>query len=213
MSKRSPRSEFLRLIKRYRADQVFNPWTDRNASDDSAGNGPHERCRRLEAHLSIEPGYLLIGEASGYQGCRISGIPFTSERLIIEGVVPRLPHEGARLSTRKRPWSEPSATIVWGTLRALGIAERTILWNAFPWHPHGSAEPHSNRTPSPAECMQGLAALEALLRLFPSAQVLAVGRHAERALLQIERPAPALRHPAMGGASAFRAGLKAALRR
>jgi uracil-DNA glycosylase len=58
-----------------------------------------------------------------------------------------------------------------------------------------------------------LPVLEALLRLFPSAQVLAVGRHAERALLQIERPAPALRHPAMGGASAFRAGLKAALAR
>ena len=45
--------------------------------------------------MSIQPGYLLIGEASGYQGCRISGIPFTSERLIMEGVVPRLPHEGA----------------------------------------------------------------------------------------------------------------------
>jgi hypothetical protein len=58
-----------------------------------------------------------------------------------------------------------------------------------------------------------LAALEALLRLFPGAQVLAVGRHAEPELLQIERPAPALRHPAMGGASAFRQGLKAALRR
>ena len=213
MSKPSPRSEFFRLIKHYRADQVFNPWTDRNASDDSAGNGPHERCRRLEAHLSIQPGYLLIGEASGYQGCRISGIPFTSERLIMEGVVPRLPHEGARLSTRDKPWSEPSATIVWGTLRALGIAERTILWNAFPWHPHASAKPHSNRTPSPAECTQGLPVLEALLSLFPLVQVLAVGRHAERALLQIERAAPALRHPAMGGASAFRQGLKAALKR
>ena len=56
---------------------------------------------------------------------------------------------GARLSTRARPWSEPSATTVWGTLRELGVAEVTLLWNAFPWHPHKPGNLQSNRTPSP----------------------------------------------------------------
>ena len=32
----------------------------------------------------------------------------------------------ARLSLRHIPWSEPSATTVWGTLHALGIAETTV---------------------------------------------------------------------------------------
>ncbi len=206
-------SEFFRLLKRHRADNVFNPWSDRNATDDLPGNGPQARCRRLQAHLSIQPARLLIGEASGYQGCRVTGIPFTSERLIGQGAIPRLADERARLSTRRIPWSEPSATIVWSTLQDLGIAESTVLWNAFPWHPHIAGAAHSNRTPSVTECAQGLPVLQALLAAFPGARIFAVGRQAERALAAIGREAHGLRHPAMGGASKFRHALKDAITR
>jgi len=96
-------------------------------------------------------------------------------------------------------------------LQALGIAESTVLWNAFPWHPHGAGESHSNRTPTPTECAQGLPVLQALLAAFPGARIFAVGRHAERALVAIGRQAHPLRHPAMGGASRFRQALKDAL--
>jgi len=211
MSTANPRSGFFRLLKQHRADNVFNPWTERNARDDDAGNGPQARCRRLAAHLGIEPARLLIGEASGYQGCRVTGIPFTSERLINEGMIPRIDVGPARLSLRHIPWSEPSATIVWSTLQELGIAESTVLWNAFPWHPHVAGEAHSNRTPTRIECAQGLPVLQALLSAFPRARLFAVGRQAERALLAIGRQALALRHPAMGGATAFRRALALAL--
>jgi uracil-DNA glycosylase len=211
MSTNGLRTEFFRLLKQHGADNVFNPWTDRNARDDACGNGPQARCQRLAAHLGIEPARLLIGEASGYQGCRITGIPFTSERLVNEGLIPRLGAEPARLSTRRIPWSEPSATIVWSTLHELGIAGSTVLWNAFPWHPFVAGESHSNRTPTRIECAQGLPVLQALLSAFPQARVFAVGRQAERALLAIGRQAQALRHPAMGGATQFRQTLKQAL--
>jgi uracil-DNA glycosylase len=211
MSTARPHSEFFHLLKKYRADNVFNPWSDRNPQDDVCSNGPQARCRRLQAHLSIRPARLLIGEASGYQGARITGIPFTSERLVNEGVIPRLGTDRQRLSTRAIPWSEPSATIVWSTLRALGIADNTILWNAFPWHPHGAGAALSNRTPSRAECAHGLPVLQALLAEFPGASIFAVGRQAERALLAIGRQAHPLRHPAMGGASRFRQALQVAV--
>jgi hypothetical protein len=211
MSPRRPQADFFRLLKSHRADHVFNPWGDRSACDDLAGNGPEARCRRLAAHLSIQPSHLLIGEASGYQGCRITGIPFTSERLIAEGAIPRLQAHRRRLSTRHIPWSEPSATTVWSTLAALGIADSTILWNAFPWHPHSAGELLSNRTPTSAERAQGLPVLLALLNLYPGARVFAVGRQAEGALLQIGRQASPLRHPSMGGASRFRRALRSAL--
>jgi uracil-DNA glycosylase len=211
MSNLSLRNDFFGLLTQHRADQVFNPWVDRNAHDDLATNGPEARCLRLQAHLSIQPTHLLIGEASGYQGCRVTGIPFTSERLIAAGAIPRLGAYRQRLSTRHIPWSEPSATIVWSTLEALGIADTTVLWNAFPWHPHRAGHAHSNRTPTPAERTQGLPVLKALLRVFPRARVFAVGRQAEGTLRDMDRPAIALRHPAMGGATLFRRALKAAL--
>jgi uracil-DNA glycosylase len=158
--------------------------------------------------MAIPARYILIGEAAGYQGCKVSGIPFTSERLILADEIPRVRSDGQRLTSRPRPWSEPSATIVWSTLRALGIADHTILWNAFPWHPHKPGNLHSNRTPTSAERELGLPVLEELLRLHPEATVFAVGRNAEWALQFMSRPAIALRHPSMGGATKFREGLR-----
>jgi uracil-DNA glycosylase len=81
-----------------------------------------------------------------------------------------------------QPWSEPSATTVWNTLLALGIAADTALWNAFPWHPHRPGQLQSNRTPTGAERARGLVVLDALLSAFPGVPLYAVGRHAEAAL-------------------------------
>jgi|GEM_PF-4935446 hypothetical protein len=113
---------------------LFNPWQD-HCPHDANTNGPVEKRERLGRHLDCDPTLILVGEAPGYQGCRYSGIAFTSERLLIEGVIPRIPALPQRLSTRRLPFSEPSATIVWKTLFRLGIAERTILWNALQLHP------------------------------------------------------------------------------
>ncbi|HTW74075.1 MAG TPA: uracil-DNA glycosylase [Steroidobacteraceae bacterium] len=213
---------FVRLITVKCTPDVFNPWTDRDPLYDGRLNGPAARRARLCAHLSVSAAQILIGEASGYQGGHISGIPFTSERLLMSGMVPRVSCAGRRLSARHIPWSEPSATVVWSTLQALGIAATTILWNAFPWHPHRAGNLQSNRTPTRAERTQGLAALAALLRASPGARLFAVGRHAQLALQTIgcdsaspdgaSAGAVVLRHPSMGGASEFREGLRRALR-
>ena len=205
-------SEFFRLLANDTGGSVFNPWTQRDAGTDAAGNGPQARRARLAAHAGTGARRILVGEAAGYQGCHVTGIPFTSERLVIAGQIPRVASDGRRLSTRHIPWSEPSATTVWKTLQALRIASDTILWNAFPWHPHRPGEPQSNRTPTRSERQQGLAVLAALLSAFPDAQLYAVGRHAEAALQEAGRRALPLRHPSMGGATAFRLGLEAGLR-
>lgn len=199
---------FFKLLARTTGCDVFNPWTQRDPSTDATGNGPQARRARLIAHFDTRPARILIGEAAGYQGCHVSGIPFTSERLLLTGTIPRVVTDVARLSTRHIPWSEPSATTVWKTLRALGIERDTILWNAYPWHPHRRAVLHSNRTPTREERAQGLVVLDALLKVFPAVQLFAVGRHAEAALQQSGRRAIPLRHPSMGGATAFRRGLE-----
>ncbi len=190
---------------------LFNPWAD-SCPHDAAGNGPQARLQRLAMHLDCEPQFILAGEAPGYQGCRYSGIAFTSERLLCEGAIPRIPALPQRLSTRYLPFSEPSATIVWKTLYRLGIAERSILWNAMQLHPYRADKLWSNRTPTPQEIRLGAPAMHLLIEAFPHARVVAVGKKAEGLLNEMGvRVAGAVRHPANGGATEFSSGLQALL--
>ena len=125
---------------------------------------------------------LLVGEAAGYRGARVSGLPFTSERLL----------------TGRGP-AEATATIVHRVLAELGVEEDVLLWNAVPTHPHHAGEPASNRRPTPSEVQAGAPFLAELAR---GRRVVPVGRVAERAL-----GVRGIRHPSHGGAQAFREGL------
>jgi len=65
-------------------------------------------------------------------------------------------------------------------------------------------------SPTRDELQLGRDALEAVLDGFPKARVVAVGKVAERTLAALGRtPDATLRHPSMGGATEFRAGLTA----
>jgi hypothetical protein len=152
------------------------------------GRGAEVRRRRLASYLSRRrsAAVLLVGEAAGYRGARVSGIPFTSER---------------QLSGRGP--AEASATIVQRVLAELGLGEEVVLWNLVPTHPHRPAEPLSNRPPTRAE----IAAARSFVEELASGRVvIAVGRLAERHL-----DARYVRHPSHGGAQAFRNGLIEAL--
>ncbi len=198
----------IESLATYRAEGVFNPWQETCPLDLDA-SAPAARRQRLACHLDApEIRWLLIGEAAGYQGCRYSGLTFTSERLILEGEVPRIAAPDGRLTRRKRPFSEPSATIVWNSLRLHDLSDQVVLWNAFPWHPMKPGNPLSNRTPTEKELAEGRPLLEHLLALYPQASLVAVGRKAAGTLRSLGlSPDAELRHPAMGGASEFRAGL------
>jgi uracil-DNA glycosylase len=204
-------SRFFELLSTPTDQGVFNPWRDHDPGTDAVPDAAAARIGRLRAFFATQPRWLLLGEAAGYQGAHVSGIPFTSERLLLEGAIPRVRMDGRRLSTRARPWSEPSATTVWGTLHALDRASDTLLWNAYPWHPHKAGVLQSNRTPTPAERRAGLPVLQALLAALPGVRCFAVGRNAEASLAEVGVTATPLRHPSMGGATAFREGLRRAL--
>src|ERR1700675_429954 len=94
---------------------LFNPWRD-HCADCKPCNDPDAKLVRLAAHLDCVPKFILCGEAAGYLGCRHSGIAFTSERLLLEGMIPRISPINDRLTSRRLSYSEPSATIVWGAL-------------------------------------------------------------------------------------------------
>lgn len=192
----------------FSGENVFNPWRSCDPLDTAEHfKGPHERRQRLWRHFNCIPHYLLIGEAPGYQGCHFSGVAFTNEKLLLDGVIPRVSVDG-RITTRPRPWCEPSATIVWRTLYDLGIEQDVVMWNAFAWHPHKPGEPMSNRKPTNQELVAGRPVLEAVCDYFYNAKIIAVGRVAEQALQKLGiKTDGAVRHPSMGGATEFREGM------
>jgi uracil-DNA glycosylase len=134
----------------------------------------------LDARHSAE--LVLVGEAPGYRGARVSGIPFTSERQLT----------GAGLA-------EATATIVHRVLAALGVEDDVLLWNVVPTHPGTEA---SNRRPTRTE-IKG--ADPFLRKIVAGRRAIAVGRLAAAAL-----DAPYVRHPSHGGAAEFEQGLRLA---
>jgi hypothetical protein len=195
---------------------VVNPYHDADPDLDRPG-AARRRCANLEAYLERvgRPRVVLVGEALGFRGGRFSGIAFTSERQLVGEDGRRLPWASSPPfhPTSRNPalWLEPSGSIVWDALG--GAAAGVLLWNSFPWHPFGKAGPLSNRTPEPALWKANLHVLEALFAEIGAVRVLAVGRTAQAALGELGVEAPALRHPAHGGAVVFRTQMRAELGR
>lgn len=201
---------FIAAVAASRRKGLYNPWSQ-SCPTEIDTEGFKARQNRFRRHLQCpSPRMLLIGEAPGYQGCRYSGVPFASERLLLGGRIPRMPDlQGVRITSRRLPWSEPSSTIVWDALRDLGLAEDSVLFNAVPWHPEGERGPHSNRTPTRAERQDGLAYLEMFLGLFDNVAVTALGNTASETLETLGVRHTKVRHPANGGAVKFRRQLRA----
>jgi hypothetical protein len=241
---RNPVDNFLRLLKKSPSGAVFNPWWEVDEQNDNKRTAPGIRRKQLGAYLQQRLGkakVALIGEALGYRGGHFSGIPMTSERILLgeqKDVVAALSERrncyGDVSGGGQRPplqiifdikpcrtskpekcpdgFSEPTATIVWGTLLRLGLKpDQFVLWNAFPWH---SFDPHrgvlSNRTPNELERAAGLLVLKAFLNLFRCDEVVALGKIAAAQLEKLNVTARCVRHPASGGAKLFREQIKLA---
>ena len=161
------------------------------------------------------PPALLVMEAPGYRGCRLTGVPVTSRKILLTGL-PALDMFGEAAGYRdvedsgfERVYGEQSATIVWGTLADLGALP--LIWNTFPFHPHKARQPKSNRKPRLAEIALGAEFLRRILAMWDFEQVIAVGNVAHETLQYLRLDCRKLRHPAHGGKNDFVAGLSASL--
>jgi len=212
--------EFLRLLRKSPSGAVFNPWWQVDKQNDIGRNAPVIRRKHLRAYFHKRLGNVklaMIGEALGYRGGHFSGIPMTSERMLLgkkrdDGIAPE--HVFSSIKPRRTSksricpggFSEPTATIVWGALLSLGLKpEHFVLWNALPWH---SFDPRrgvlSNRMPNKSERSAGLAVLKAFLDLFPCNEIVALGTVAASQLKELNVESRGVRHPASGGAKLFR---------
>jgi uracil-DNA glycosylase len=165
---------FVERLANARIGRTFNQYA-----------GSELRRVRLEAYLASRAGasVVLVAEAAGYRGARISGIPLTSERQL----------------TGRGP-AEATATIVHRVLAEIGLDNDVLLWNLVPTHPGTET---SNRRPTRREIDESAPFLAEIAH---GREVIAVGRLAHARL-----GGPYVRHPSHGGASAFRYGVITAL--
>lgn len=183
-----------------------NPW-------DFSLPGNEIRRKNLEgyfAHMQKRaPNVLLVGEAPGYRGCGRVGMPFSSEKLVLEHPF-FADTDTFSIEHVETPMGEASATIVWKTFDALDFYP--LMWATYPFHPHKPGNPLTNRAPRPDEVALGKEFLEELIDAFSITRLVAVGRVAERTLADMGYDAYPVRHPSHGGAVAFAEGLRAFVR-
>ena len=219
---------FVASLADYRSPGVFNPWGESDLDHDLDMNGPAIRRQQLTCYLNERIGEadtLLCAEAIGYQGGHFSGIPMTSERLLLGGLKHKdlhpemvfkqlVPQRTSRPEVRSAGFTEPTATIVWGFFVTHGIdPRRVILWNAFPWHPyHPSRGLLTNRTPRDEELAAGHSKLLELIDIGQFKHIVAIGEKSAAQLQQLDIAAVKVRHPANGGAGKFRTQMQALLK-
>ena len=149
------------------------------------------------------PKTLLIGEASGKDGCAITGIPFTSLEILSQEN--KFGLFGFPEKPNRKLQKERTATMVWDTLLKLNFCP--LLWNAFPFNP---IDPNTkkNRKPTKEEIKIGEIFLKGLIKIFKTPNIVAIGNTADDMLKQMNIDHYTVPHPSFGNKGNFYNGLK-----
>lgn len=193
----------------FEGEDVYNQYALNDTNNEN-------RCANLRRYLTQmlarKPQHLMVMEAPGYRGCRLTGIPVTSRKIMLEGLnnldffgetKGYLPTDDAGF---ENVYGEQSATIVWTTLDEMQIAP--LIWNTFPFHPRKGTQARTNRKPRVAETNLGIHYLKAIIELFQPKLIIAVGNVAYDTMSKAEIESHKVRHPAQGGKNDFVAGLQ-----
>lgn len=175
-------------------------------------NKQGEICRHnlsvyLHKVLTQNSKLMLIGEAPGFLGCRLSGIPFTCEYNLTDKQILDIikGEKDYNIYSEENPRLELSASIVWTQIKNWFYKYNSIplLWNICPFHPHKVGNVMCNRTPTKKEIEKGIKYFQILIDIFKIEQVWCIGRKSQKALYSSGREYPYLRHPAHGGSKEF----------
>jgi len=188
-----------KLSNRESSDTVFNPYRHPKVLSNLS-----QYLSYLVEHRSS---VMLVGESPGYDGCRWTGIPFTSGFVVRNSNHLIFRTIGKDIFLEKVV-KEPTGTIMW---EYLGKDRPVpILWNSFPFHPHDNGKSESNRKPTSLEVREGVEYLKMVYDIFKPKTICSLGRVGEGTL---KKNFPMcdikyIRHPSRGGKSGFIEGME-----
>lgn len=189
----------IELTKQKNTATVTNPYLSQDVADNLR--------LYLNAMIKMEgKRILLVGEAPGYKGCKITGIPFTSGKVFERFDHPLLKEIGSQLKlTKIEP--ENTATIVWEYLSMKN--DTPLFWNSFPFHPHPEGNENKNRAPTSEEVEIGITHFKRLHSIYKPDVVAGIGGKGVKCA---EKAFPKenilyIRHPSFGGKSEFIEGM------
>lgn len=173
------------------------------------------RWQNLSSYLHYmeveQPDLLMVGEAPGYRGSSISGVPFLSEDTIRkrQDATLRIPLYQYVPTPTKSSWGEYEATstFMWSTIDAVNPPKLPFLWATFPNHPHENGNNYSNRRPNAQEIKAYASIVGRIANYYAINTIVAIGNVAYDTLSKTTNsPIVKLRHPARGGSRQFRQG-------
>lgn len=202
-------------------ERLAHAETAADACNQFAHGNPYNDIRRanllryFRQMAALSPQLMLVMEAPGYRGSRLTGVPVTSRRILLKGI-PELGLYGVERGYQDVPEpgferinGEQSATAVWPTLASKGKV--ALVWNSYPFHPHRAGLMLTNRAPRRPETEIGSVFLKDLINIFMPKKIVAVGNVADDTLSRLQIDHIKIRHPAQGGKNDFVRGLLAAL--
>ena len=149
---------------------------------------------------------LLVGEAPGYKGCKLTGIPFSSGEIFSRFDHPFLQQLSQQVKIKDLS-GENTATMVWEYLTERNITP--LFWNSFPFHPHHADNPYTNRVPNSSEIQQGIGYLQSLAKIYKPDIIAGIGNKGSKCarLTLPNQNIPNIRHPSFAGKRDFIAGM------
>ena len=146
----------------------------------------------LRIMQDLHPTILLVGEAPGYKGCKLSGIPFTSEYHIIHEDFFK---DGFKVLDIDNVDKEVSASVIWNVIRHKNVMP--LMWNIYPFHP--LKENGGNGKPKSKDIRLGRSILDSLLTMFDIKDIYCIGTTSRDALNNHPLYRGYIRHPSHGG--------------
>ncbi len=195
-------------------DILFNQYKDFDEMVDLP-NAAEIRRNNLYSYFQSfqrKPKYFVVAEAPGSWGCRFSGIPLTSERQLISGLLPvsgtissrRDPKIAIKNST---PYRSQTSDNFWKIMRP--YYETMFIWNCIPFHPRESGTVLDKRknNPTNAEVRTYAHILREIYKILNPKITISIGRKSEYAFKYLNIPYQYVRHPSYGGTKEFKEGI------